>query len=107
VTVRGTTMARARGSVWSFLDLTPLGRQEEWEDSPERCPQDPPYSRWRLHDEYEDAAGGDDAPTPRNGGERHGRTQGRNARGVAADRLKLLEAKKDLARRSDELARYR
>jgi predicted dithiol-disulfide oxidoreductase (DUF899 family) len=24
----------ALGSVWSFLDLTPLGRQEEWEDSP-------------------------------------------------------------------------
>ena len=24
----------ALGSVWTFLDLTPLGRQEEWEDSP-------------------------------------------------------------------------
>ncbi|MEX2534174.1 MAG: hypothetical protein WD273_01125 [Trueperaceae bacterium] len=23
------------GSNWTFLDLTPLGRQEEWEDSPE------------------------------------------------------------------------
>ena len=23
------------GSVWSFLDLTPLGRQETWEDSPD------------------------------------------------------------------------
>ena len=22
------------GPVWSFLDLTPLGRQEEWEDTP-------------------------------------------------------------------------
>jgi predicted dithiol-disulfide oxidoreductase (DUF899 family) len=22
------------GSVWTFLDLTPLGRQEKWEDSP-------------------------------------------------------------------------
>ena len=24
----------ALGSVWTFLDLTPLGRQEEWEDTP-------------------------------------------------------------------------
>jgi predicted dithiol-disulfide oxidoreductase (DUF899 family) len=42
----------ALGSVWTFLDLTPLGRQEEWEDSPEGYPQGPPYSWWRLHDEY-------------------------------------------------------
>jgi len=40
------------GSVWSFLDLTPLGRQEEWEDSPAGRPQTPPYQWWRLHDEY-------------------------------------------------------
>jgi predicted dithiol-disulfide oxidoreductase (DUF899 family) len=25
----------ALGSNWTLLDLTPLGRQEEWEDSPE------------------------------------------------------------------------
>jgi hypothetical protein len=31
--------------------LTALGRQEEWEDSPEGFPQEPPYARWRLHDE--------------------------------------------------------
>jgi predicted dithiol-disulfide oxidoreductase (DUF899 family) len=43
----------ALGSVWTFLDLTPLGRQEEWEDSPEGYPQGPRYSWWRLHDEYE------------------------------------------------------
>jgi predicted dithiol-disulfide oxidoreductase (DUF899 family) len=24
----------AMGSTWSYLDITPLGRQEEWEDSP-------------------------------------------------------------------------
>lgn len=36
----------------SFLDLTPRGRQEQWEDSPAGYPQDPPYSWWRLHDEY-------------------------------------------------------
>ncbi len=41
------------GSVWSFLDRTPLGRQEEWEDTPPGRPQSPPYQWWRLHDEYE------------------------------------------------------
>ena len=35
-----------------FLDITPLGRQEEWEDSPEGYPQTPPYGWWRFHDEY-------------------------------------------------------
>jgi predicted dithiol-disulfide oxidoreductase (DUF899 family) len=40
------------GTVWTFLDLTPLGRQEEWEDSPEGYPQTPPYTWWRRHDEY-------------------------------------------------------
>jgi predicted dithiol-disulfide oxidoreductase (DUF899 family) len=42
------------GPVWSFLDVTPLGRQEEWEDSPEGYPQTPPYEWWRRHDEYGD-----------------------------------------------------
>jgi predicted dithiol-disulfide oxidoreductase (DUF899 family) len=41
------------GSTWSFLDLTPYGRQEEWEDSPKGWPQTPPYTWWQLHDEYE------------------------------------------------------
>jgi predicted dithiol-disulfide oxidoreductase (DUF899 family) len=41
----------ALGSVWTFLDLTPLGRQEAWEDSPEGYPQTPPYTWWRRHDE--------------------------------------------------------
>lgn len=41
------------GSVWTFLDLTPLGRQEKWEDSPAGWPQTEPYEWWRLHDEYE------------------------------------------------------
>jgi predicted dithiol-disulfide oxidoreductase (DUF899 family) len=44
----------ALGSVWTFLDLTPLGRQENWEDSPDGYPQTPPYEWWRRHDEYED-----------------------------------------------------
>jgi predicted dithiol-disulfide oxidoreductase (DUF899 family) len=42
----------ALGSVWTFLDLTPMGRQEEWEDTPPGRPQTPPYGWWRLHDEY-------------------------------------------------------
>lgn len=41
------------GSVWSFLDLTPLGRQENWEDSPSGWPQTEPYKWWQLHDEYQ------------------------------------------------------
>ena len=43
----------ALGSVWTFLDLTPLGRQENWEDSPAGYPQTKPYEWWRRHDEYE------------------------------------------------------
>jgi predicted dithiol-disulfide oxidoreductase (DUF899 family) len=46
----------ALGSIWTFLDLTPLGRQEEWEDTPRGRPQTPPYRWWRLHDEYEMSA---------------------------------------------------
>jgi predicted dithiol-disulfide oxidoreductase (DUF899 family) len=46
----------ALGSNWSYLDLTPLGRQEEWEDSPEGYPQTPRYGWWRHHDRYEEAA---------------------------------------------------
>jgi predicted dithiol-disulfide oxidoreductase (DUF899 family) len=39
------------GGISTLLDLTPLGRQEEWEDSPAGWPQTPPW--WRCHDEYE------------------------------------------------------
>lgn len=42
------------GPVWTWLDLTPLGRQETWEDSPEGYPQTPPYEWWRRHDEYDE-----------------------------------------------------
>jgi predicted dithiol-disulfide oxidoreductase (DUF899 family) len=41
------------GTVWSYLDLTPYGRQESWEDSPQGWPQTPPYDWWRRHDSYE------------------------------------------------------
>jgi predicted dithiol-disulfide oxidoreductase (DUF899 family) len=40
------------GGTWSYLDITALGRQEEWEDSPEGYPQTPPYQWWNWHDEY-------------------------------------------------------
>jgi predicted dithiol-disulfide oxidoreductase (DUF899 family) len=42
----------AMGSTWSYLDLTALGRQENWEDSPEGYPQTKPYEWWNWHDEY-------------------------------------------------------
>jgi predicted dithiol-disulfide oxidoreductase (DUF899 family) len=45
----------ALGSVFSYLDISPLGRQEEWEDSPAGYPQDTGTGGefwWRRHDEY-------------------------------------------------------
>jgi predicted dithiol-disulfide oxidoreductase (DUF899 family) len=42
----------AMGTTWAYLDITSLGRQEEWEDSPEGYPQTPPYQWWNYHDEY-------------------------------------------------------
>ena len=41
------------GSTWSYLDITALGRQEEWEDSPEGYPQTRPYQWWNWHDSYD------------------------------------------------------
>jgi predicted dithiol-disulfide oxidoreductase (DUF899 family) len=40
------------GSIFTYLDLTPMGRQELWEESPDWVPQTPPYQWWRKHDEY-------------------------------------------------------
>jgi predicted dithiol-disulfide oxidoreductase (DUF899 family) len=49
----------AMGGTWSYLDVTPLGRQEVWEDSPKGYPQTPPYTWWNWHDAYAaDAARG-------------------------------------------------
>ena len=42
------------GNTWAYLDITALGRQEEWEDSPDGYPQTPPYGWWNYHDAYED-----------------------------------------------------
>jgi predicted dithiol-disulfide oxidoreductase (DUF899 family) len=39
------------GGTWSYLDVTALGRQETWEDSPDGYPQTPPYQWWWWHDE--------------------------------------------------------
>ncbi len=51
----------AMGTVWSYLDITPLGRQETWEDSPEGYPQTPPYKWWNWHDNYDAEA----SPNPK------------------------------------------
>lgn len=51
----------ALGTIWSYLDITPLGRQETWEDSPAGYPQTAPYKWWNWHDSYVDGA----APDPK------------------------------------------
>jgi len=51
----------AMGTVWSYLDMTALGRQEEGEDSPEGYPQDRRYKWWNWHDSYVPGA----APDPK------------------------------------------
>ncbi|RZJ01198.1 MAG: DUF899 domain-containing protein [Brevundimonas sp.] len=38
------------GNTWNYLDLTALGRQEDWEDSPRGYPQTPAYGWWVWHD---------------------------------------------------------
>jgi predicted dithiol-disulfide oxidoreductase (DUF899 family) len=40
------------GNTWNYLDATPLGRQERWEDSPDGYPQTPPYGWWNYRDAY-------------------------------------------------------
>ena len=49
INVRGD---EAMGTTWSYLDMTALGRQEEWEDSPEGTPQSRPYKWWNWNDSY-------------------------------------------------------
>jgi hypothetical protein len=43
----------AMGTVCSYLDAAPLGRQAVWEDSPAGYLQTPPYKWWNWHDNYE------------------------------------------------------
>lgn len=38
------------GNTWNYLDITALGRQEQWEDSPAGYPQSEPYQWWVWHD---------------------------------------------------------
>jgi predicted dithiol-disulfide oxidoreductase (DUF899 family) len=45
-------------NIWTYLDLTPLGRLEEWEDSPSGGPRTKPFVWWRRHDEYGKESGG-------------------------------------------------
>jgi predicted dithiol-disulfide oxidoreductase (DUF899 family) len=49
----------AMGTTWSYLDITALGRQETWEDSPKGYPQTAPYKWWNWHDNYDPAASPD------------------------------------------------
>src|SRR6267142_2272547 len=49
----------AMGTTWSYLDMTALGRQELWEDSPEGYPQTQTYKWWNWHDNYEAEASPD------------------------------------------------
>src|SRR5215213_7201862 len=51
----------ALGGTWAYLDITPLGRQEDWEDSPDGCPQTPANVWLRRHDEYDAPAGSEAA----------------------------------------------
>ncbi len=47
----------ALGGLWGYLDITALGRQEEWQDTPEGYPQTSAGGEWvRRHDEYEGPA---------------------------------------------------
>jgi predicted dithiol-disulfide oxidoreductase (DUF899 family) len=50
----------AMGGTWSYLDMTALGRQEIWEDSPDGYPQTPPYGWWKWNDEYGDTRASDE-----------------------------------------------
>jgi predicted dithiol-disulfide oxidoreductase (DUF899 family) len=52
-----TYFTKSRGDeqfaqTWAYLDITALGRQEHWEDSPSGYPQTEPYDWWRRHDQY-------------------------------------------------------
>ena len=51
----------ALGGLWAYLDITALGRQEDWEDSPEGYPQSPANVWIRRHDEYDSPAGSEAA----------------------------------------------
>jgi predicted dithiol-disulfide oxidoreductase (DUF899 family) len=47
------------GPTWAYLDITALGRQEEWEDSPQGYPQTPTYKWVNWNDNYIEGAATD------------------------------------------------
>jgi predicted dithiol-disulfide oxidoreductase (DUF899 family) len=49
ITARGDEQM---GNTWNLLDITALGRQEKWEDSPDGYPQTKPYEWWNYKDAY-------------------------------------------------------
>jgi predicted dithiol-disulfide oxidoreductase (DUF899 family) len=49
------------GGTWNYLDVTPLGRQEVWEESPAGYPRTAAYKWWNWHDSYTEGA----APDPK------------------------------------------
>jgi predicted dithiol-disulfide oxidoreductase (DUF899 family) len=55
----------AMGGTWAYLDITALGRQEQWEDSPKGYPQTLPYGWWNYHDNYGEAAFGANVGDPK------------------------------------------
>ena len=58
------------GGTWNYLDITPLGRQEVWEDSPKGYPQTQTYKWWNWHDSYVEE------PRPTRNGSSVGRRRG-------------------------------
>ena len=46
------------GGTYNYLDMTPFGRQEDWEDSPLGWPQSPTQGWIRHHDRYGEATKG-------------------------------------------------
>jgi hypothetical protein len=80
------------GSTWNYLDITPLGRQEVWENSPEGYPQTPTYKWWNWHDSYV----ADAAPDKTRSGSRC-RTPERRRSGTST------QPRSHEARRSDQL----
>lgn len=46
---------------YNWLDLTPFGRQEDWEDSPPGWPQTPTHGWLRHHDKYDETNGDSDS----------------------------------------------
>ena len=83
------------GGTWNYLDITALGRQEEWENSPKSYPQTAPYEWWNWHDE-------DRQPRSFGQGSRTGppgprwRTSGRRHHMIAALAGEPMEATKTI-----------